>query len=86
MPFRAVNIRQDPDAAAFVRSMADGNATVPTVVIGGRVFVNLSSRQLRALLATEAPQLFPEPRQRRTGWRSGLLSRLSGRHRGNQER
>lgn len=35
-----VNIWTDPDAAAFVRSVADGNETVPTVVIDGRAVVN----------------------------------------------
>ena len=34
------NIWEDADAAAFVRSVADGNETVPTVVIGGRAMVN----------------------------------------------
>lgn len=35
-----INIWRDPDAAAFVRSVADGNETVPTVVIDGEAFVN----------------------------------------------
>jgi mycoredoxin len=35
-----VNIWADPDAAAFVRSVADGNETVPTVVVDGRPMVN----------------------------------------------
>jgi glutaredoxin len=30
-----VNIWEDPDAAATVRSIANGNETVPTVVVGG---------------------------------------------------
>ncbi|MFJ7209892.1 glutaredoxin domain-containing protein [Streptomyces sp. NPDC098789] len=29
--YRPVNIWRDPEAAAFVRSVADGNETVPTV-------------------------------------------------------
>jgi mycoredoxin len=32
---RWINIWQDPDAAAYVRSVNDGNETVPTVVIDG---------------------------------------------------
>lgn len=40
LPARWVNIWDDPDAAAFVRSVANGNETVPTVVIDGRAFVN----------------------------------------------
>lgn len=35
-----VNIWDDPEAAAFVRSVANGNETVPTVVIGGVAHVN----------------------------------------------
>jgi mycoredoxin len=31
------NIWENPDDAAFVRSVANGNETVPTVVIGGTV-------------------------------------------------
>ena len=34
------NIWEDPDAAAFVRSVANGNETVPTVTVGDRSFVN----------------------------------------------
>jgi mycoredoxin len=45
---RRVNIWQDPDAAAFVRSVADGNETVPTVVIDGRPLVNPAPRQVIA--------------------------------------
>ena len=32
--YRKVDIRKDPAAKAFVRSVADGNETVPTVVVG----------------------------------------------------
>lgn len=35
-----VTIWRDSDAAAFVRSVASGNETVPTVVIGGQSVVN----------------------------------------------
>lgn len=35
-----VNIWEDPDAAAFVRSVNEGNETVPTVVIGGEASTN----------------------------------------------
>jgi len=39
-----VNIWDDPEAAAFVRSVANGNETVPTVVIGGVAHVNPPAR------------------------------------------
>ncbi|CAL9337260.1 glutaredoxin domain-containing protein [Streptomyces sp. Tu 3180] len=35
-----VDIRRDPAAAAAVRAAADGNETVPTVVVAGRPHVN----------------------------------------------
>jgi glutaredoxin len=43
---RKVDIRQDPGAKAFVRSVADGNETVPTVVVAGRALVNPTKRQV----------------------------------------
>ncbi|MGH9105506.1 MAG: glutaredoxin domain-containing protein [Acidimicrobiales bacterium] len=39
-PSSMVNIWRDAEAAAFVRSVAGGNETVPTVVIDGQVLVN----------------------------------------------
>jgi mycoredoxin len=45
-----VNIWHDPDGAAFVRSVADGNETVPTVVIDGRSFINPPPKQVVAAL------------------------------------
>ena len=45
---RQVNIWQNPDAAAFVRSVAGGNETVPTVVIDGHPMVNPAPRQVIA--------------------------------------
>jgi glutaredoxin-like protein len=40
LQYVALNIWDDPDAAAFVRSVANGNETVPTVVVGDRAMVN----------------------------------------------
>lgn len=48
--FQWVDIWQDPAAAAIVRGIADGNETVPTVVIGGAGFVNPSPRWLKEKL------------------------------------
>lgn len=47
---KMINISRDPDAAAFVRSVANGNETVPTVVIAGRPVVNPSPRVVVAAL------------------------------------
>lgn len=49
-----VNIWQDEDAAAFVRSVNDGNETVPTVVIDGQPHTNPDPGTVRARLE-EAP-------------------------------
>lgn len=46
-----INIWQDPEAAAFVRSVNDGNETVPTVVIDGETHVNPDPRFVRDRLA-----------------------------------
>ncbi len=51
LSFREVNIWKDPDAAAFVRSVANGNETVPTVTVGDESVVNPSARRVRALVA-----------------------------------
>lgn len=45
-----VNIWQDDDAAAFVRSVNDGNETVPTVVIDGTAHTNPSASVVRERL------------------------------------
>lgn len=45
-----VNIWEDPEAAAVVRSIAWGNETVPTVVVGDKAMVNPSAREVLALL------------------------------------
>jgi glutaredoxin len=53
--YRKVDIRKDPGARAFVRSVADGNETVPTVVVAGRALVNPSKRQLLGVVREHAP-------------------------------
>jgi mycoredoxin len=53
--YRKVDIRKDPAARAFVRSVADGNETVPTVVVAGRALVNPSKRQLISAVQVHAP-------------------------------
>ncbi|WP_179815977.1 glutaredoxin domain-containing protein [Allostreptomyces psammosilenae] len=55
--YTRVNIWRDPDAAAFVRSVADGNETVPTVTVAGRAMVNPSKRQLLEAVRAHAPHL-----------------------------
>ncbi|WP_434597827.1 glutaredoxin domain-containing protein [Streptomyces sp. A5-4] len=55
-----VNIWKHPEAAAYVRSVADGNETVPTVTVAGRPMVNPSMRQLRQAVREHAPHLLRE--------------------------
>ncbi|MGB3411146.1 MAG: glutaredoxin domain-containing protein [Microthrixaceae bacterium] len=60
LPMTMVNIWEDPSAAAVVRSVANGNETVPTVVVGGRsgaALVNPSKSEVLAAVATHAPHL-----------------------------
>jgi mycoredoxin len=53
--YRKVDIRKDPEARAFVRSVANGNETVPTVVVASRALVNPSKRQLIEAVQAHAP-------------------------------
>ena len=54
------NIWDDPDDAATVRQHANGNETVPTVVIAGQGFVNPSAGELIAYLGVHHPDLLPD--------------------------
>jgi glutaredoxin-like protein len=47
--FTEVDIRTDPDAAAAVRAVADGNETVPTVHVAGQWLVNPHAAQVDQL-------------------------------------
>lgn len=59
LPYRRVNIWDEPDAAAFVRSVANGNETVPTVQVGPAAAVNPSPAEVLAMVAEHAPALLP---------------------------
>ncbi|MFG2869868.1 glutaredoxin domain-containing protein [Streptomyces sp. NPDC048338] len=54
--YTKVNIWRDPDAAAFVRSVANGFETVPTVTVAGHALVNPSKRELWEAVERHAPQ------------------------------
>ena len=60
--YRKVNIWRDPGAKAFIRSVADGNETVPTVVVAGRALVNPSKRQVIAAVRERAPHALDDAR------------------------
>ena len=73
------NIWDDPEAAAFVRSAANGNETVPTVRIGSETLVNPSVRDVAATVARLAPEQADEVAALTTPGPLGrLLGRLSG--------
>jgi len=55
--YEAIDIWQDPDARAFVRSVANGDETVPTVRLGQEVMVNPGLADLLATIRGQAPQL-----------------------------
>jgi glutaredoxin-like protein len=80
LPLRAVDIWRDPKAAALVRSLADGNETVPTVVVGAHALVNPTVEEVLETVAAQAPHLLPTglpcpPRARRwSGWWAPLSS------------
>jgi mycoredoxin len=50
LAFDKRNIWEDQEAAAFVRSVARGNETVPTLVVNGTPMVNPSIEQVQAAL------------------------------------
>jgi glutaredoxin-like protein len=55
VPFERVNIWDEPDAAAFVRSVARGNEVVPTVRIGSVALVNPSPAEVLAAARAQVP-------------------------------
>lgn len=80
VPHRRVNIWDDPSAAATVRSLAAGNETVPTVVVGPAVLVDPDVHAVLAAATEHAPLAVPEgyeaPQPSRLGrW---LAAKLSG--------
>lgn len=60
IPLREINIWEDAEAAEFVRSVANGNETVPTVHVGGTSLVNPSPREVLHLLQEHGPDLIPD--------------------------
>lgn len=56
VPYHRRDIHEDPEAAAFVRSVNNGDETVPTVVINGtEVRVNPRPAELLQALGVEPP-------------------------------
>lgn len=59
VPFKKFNIWEDEANAAYVRSVANGNETVPTVRIGGASLVNPSLGKVLDTMRAETPHLVP---------------------------
>ena len=53
------DIWADPDDAAVVRSYANGNETVPTIVVGPMAMVNPSPVEVLAAVGEHLPHLLP---------------------------
>jgi len=60
LPLNKKNIWDSPAHAGAVRRIANGNETVPTVVIGDAELVNPSANQVVQALSNQAPELLPE--------------------------
>ena len=61
-PLEFHDIWSDASAAAFVRSVARGSETVPTLVIGTTVLVAPGVRQVVTVATEETPHLLPDPK------------------------
>jgi mycoredoxin len=72
VPLAKRNIWDDPADAAAVRAWANGNETVPTVVIDDIGLVNPSADEVIGVLASKAPHLVPE------GWEPPQPGRIAG--------
>ena len=51
---REINIWEDPEAAARVRQVANGNEVVPTVIIGSTALVNPTFAEVEAAVRAES--------------------------------
>lgn len=60
LEFARVDIWQEPDAAAFVRSVTGGSETVPTVRVGEVALINPTATEVLREVAERAPQRLPE--------------------------
>ena len=79
LPLDKRNIWDEPKHAAAVRSIANGNETVPTVVVGSARLVNPSAPQVVQAISNQAPDLLPDDVDLPTTGRTGrFINRLLG--------
>lgn len=80
VPYSKIDIWSEPSGAAFVRTVARGNETVPTVAVGPVAMVNPSVHEVLSAAAEHAPGAVPAgyepPQQGRLG--TWISSKLSG--------
>jgi glutaredoxin-like protein len=74
LPVREINIWDDPQAAARVRSVAGGNETVPTLFVGTHAMVNPSMGQVLAAVREHAPALTPDAGPRAPWWQPAVAA------------
>lgn len=79
LDFDRVDIWQDENGAAFVRSVAGGNETVPTVRVGGIALVNPSAPDVLRTVEVDVPEHLPDGYEPpRAGFVARAISRLLG--------
>jgi len=79
IPLEKRNIWDDAEHAAVVRSIANGNETVPTVVIGEAQLVNPSAVQVVEEMRTHTPHLLPDGAELpEPGRAARMIDRLRG--------
>ena len=60
IPMTRHNIHDNADDAALVRSVADGNETVPTIFVGSVAMVNPTVALVKNAVAEHAPHLLTD--------------------------
>lgn len=79
LAFDRVDIWEDEDGAAYVRSVADGAETVPTVRVGDLALVNPSTRDVLRAVADRDPDALPETARDLLAQGPGRLGQALGR-------
>lgn len=79
LEFRRVDIWQDERGAAFVRSVARGNETVPTVRVDAVALINPSAADVLRAVGEEVPEHLPDGYEPpRSGAVARAITRLLG--------
>jgi glutaredoxin-like protein len=79
LSFARVDIWEDDEAAAFVRSVADGNETVPTVRVGDLAMVNPGVRDVLRAVADRDPAALPSTAREELARGPGRVGQFLGR-------